>query len=103
MEQNFLLLLKDWRGRKYGVRLPEGTKEVHGVTILGNDVLVSPVYATTTDHNKPLEENEYAEIEARKIKPFSVWCKVLVNGRWLSREVFEEKISTNMSAERSGV
>jgi hypothetical protein len=67
--------LKDCFGRYHAVELPEGTKEVVGITLSGDEIIIYPVYCD------PMWALRYADFYE------SPFCRVFVDGEWKEKEI----------------
>ena len=67
--------LRDGIGRYHTVELPEGTKEVVGITLSGDEILIYPVYCDPMWAHRDMDFYD---------GPF---CRVFVDGEWKEKDI----------------
>ena len=67
--------LKDYQGNYHTVELPEGTKEVVGIILSSDEVLISPVYC---DPMRLRRELDFFD---------GTFCRVFENGKWQDKNI----------------
>ena len=70
--------LEKWDHSSTKIELPDGTTEVAGVIISGDEVLVWPVYCDPQRVNRTTDFFE------------GQFCRVLKDGRWVDKEDYKE-------------
>lgn len=70
--------LKKWDETSVRVELPDGTKEIAGVVISGDEVLVYPCYCDPEYYNRISEFFD------------GVFCRVLKDGIWVDKDDYME-------------
>lgn len=70
-----IFTIYNWNGYPTDVLLPDNTKDVYGITISGDEVLIAPILKDSS------ETRIYDTVE-------DYWHKVLVDGEWINDESY---------------
>lgn len=66
--------LNDWAGKAHTVNIPDGTTEVAGVVVSGDEILVYPVFRDPMQYDRMIDNLEGS------------FHKMLVDGTWIDVE-----------------
>jgi hypothetical protein len=66
--------LNDWAGKAHTVKIPDGTTEVAGVVVSGDEILVYPVFRDPMQYDR-INDNLEGSFHKR-----------LVDGLWIDKE-----------------
>lgn len=69
--------LEMWDHTKVEVEIPDGTTEIAGVTISGDEILVYPCYCDPNGYNRV---DDYFE---------GSFCRIWKDGEWVDKEDYE--------------